>query len=298
MWRRLFLLVAGLLPLGCTNLIFVPMADHVLAPDQIGLAYRDVGFEAADGVKLHGWFLPAQAVGKTVSKGRAGERTKACTLLFAHGNAENVSTHIASVWWLPAEGVNVFLFDYRGYGRSGGKPDLAGAHLDFAAALERLMVLPEVDPGRVVVLGQSLGGSIAIVGLARSPHKARVRALITDSAFSDYRAIVREKLAGFFLTWAFQWPLSFTIDGDHRPLEAIAEISPVPVLTIHGLADQVVPPHHGEALHAAAGEPKELWLLPDSGHIKTFLDPANRARLLDYLRRCDPGRANPSNPAG
>jgi len=284
MWRRLLLVLACLQPLGCTNLIFVPMEDHVLTPDRIGLDYRDVDFAAADGVKLHGWFLPAQAVGK----GSAGVQQGACTLLFAHGNAENVSTHIASVWWLPPEGVNVFLFDYRGYGRSEGEPDLAGAHLDFAAALDLLMDMPEVDPDRVVVLGQSLGGSIAIVGLARSPHKHRVRALITDGAFSDYRAIVREKLAGFFLTWPLQWPLTFTIDGDHRPLEAIAEISPVPVLTIHGLSDVVVPPHHAEALHAAAGQPKELWLLPETEHIKTFLDQANRTRLLDYLQRCDP----------
>lgn len=285
MWRRLLLLLACLQPLGCTSLIFLPMAEHVLAPDQIGLAYRDVGFAAADGVELHGWFLPA--VGKTVGKGSAGDGDKACTLLFAHGNAENISTHIASVFWLPAAGVNVLLFDYRGYGRSGGVPDLAGAHLDFAAALDHLMALAEVDPDKVVVLGQSLGGSIAIVGLARSPHRQRVRALITDGAFSDYRAIVREKLAGFWLTWPLQWPLSLTIDGDHRPLEAIARLSPVPVLTIHGLADQVVPPHHAEALHAAAGEPKALWLLPGTEHIKTFLNEANRTRLLDYLARCD-----------
>lgn len=287
MWRRLLPLLACLLPLGCTNLIFVPMEQHVLTPDRIGLDYRDVSFQAVDGVALHGWFLPAQVVGETVGKRSADGRPRPCTLLFAHGNAENISTHIASVFWLPAAGVNVLLFDYRGYGRSEGLPDLAGAHLDFAAALDHLMALPGVDPDRVAVLGQSLGGSIAIVGLARSPHKARVRALITDGAFSDYRAIVREKLAGFFLTWPLQWPLSFTIDGDHRPLEAIAEISPVPVLTIHGLADQVVPPHHAEALHAAARDPKELWLLPETEHIKTFLEEANRIRLLDYLKRCD-----------
>ena len=283
---RLLLLLIGLPLAGCTSVFFQPMAEHVLTPEQIGLAYRDVEFEAADGVALHGWFLPAQGSGETEDAGLAEARSGACTLLFAHGNAQNISTHIASVAWLPAARFNVFLFDYRGYGRSTGAPDLPGAHLDFAAALDHVMARPEVDPDRIVVLGQSLGGSIAVVGLARSPHRARVRALITDGAFSDYRAIVREKLAGLFLTWPLQWPLSLTVDGSHRPLEAIAEISPVPVLTIHGLADVVVPPHHAEALHAAAGMPKELWLLPETGHIEAFGDQANRERLLVYLNRC------------
>ena len=283
---RLLLLLIGLPLAGCTSVFFQPMAEHVLTPERIGLAYRDVDFEAADGMTLHGWFLPARKDRKTEATGQAEAQLGACTLLFAHGNAQNISTHIANVAWLPAARVNVFLFDYRGYGRSAGAPDLPGAHVDFAAALDHVMVRPEVDPDRVVVLGQSLGGSIAVVGLARSPHKARVRALITDGAFSDYRAIVREKLAGSFLTWSLQWPLSLTVDGSHRPLEAIAKISPVPVLTIHGLADVVVPPHHAEALHAAARMPKELWLLPKTRHIETFSDQANRERLLVYLDRC------------
>lgn len=285
MRRRLAILLC--LPLAaCTGLLFQPMREHVLRPDQIGLEYREVGFAAADGVGLHGWFLPAQIVDETTGKGRASGVQTACTLLFLHGNAQNISTHIASVWWLPAEGVNVFLFDYRGYGGSAGEPDLAGAHLDFAAALDTLMKMPGIDPGRIVVLGQSLGGSIAIEGLARSPHKARVRALIVDGAFSDYRGIAREKLNDFFLTWALQWPLSLTIDDSYRPLEAIARISPVPVLVIQGTADVVVPPHHGEALHAAARAPKELWLLEGMEHIKTFLEAPNRERLLDYLKPC------------
>jgi len=204
-WAPLLLLV--LLQLAaCTGVIFRPTAELVQTPDQLGLFYRDVDFAASDGLALHGWFLPAQR----------GSGDKACTLLFAHGNAQNISTHIASVAWLPGAGINVFLFDYRGYGRSAGRPDLPGAHLDFLAALDWVMSRPEVDPDRVAVLGQSLGGAIAIVGLARSPHKARVRALITEGAFSDYRGIVREKLAESVLTWPLLWPLSATIDGDHR----------------------------------------------------------------------------------
>ncbi len=275
--RLILVLVIGMLVLpaaGCTGAFFHPTSEHVLTPDRIGLDYREARFRSADGVALHGWFLPAEAP------------RDACTLVFAHGNAQNVSTHIASVAWLPPAGVNVFLFDYRGYGHSAGSPDLPGVHADFGAALDYVMTRPDVDPDRVAVLGQSLGGSIAIVGLARSQHGTRVRALIVEGAFSDYRVIVREKLAASFVTWPLQWPLSLTVDGDHRPLAEIGRLSPVPVLIVHGLDDAIVPPRHAEALYAAAQEPKALWLLPDTRHIEGFRDPANRERLLAFLGPC------------
>ena len=263
------------LPLGaCTGFLFYPQSQLLITPDRAGIAYRDVEFEAADGTALHGWFLPAQA------PATSGE---ACTVLFMHGNAENISTHVGAVWWLPAEGYNVFLFDYRGYGRSAGEPGLPGLHLDIEASLDETFAMEGVDPGRIVVFAQSLGGAVAITALAQSKYRHRVRALITESAFSSYRGITREKLASFWLTWPLQAPLSLTVNNDYKPLEEIAAISPTPVLIIHGMADRVIPPHHGDALYAAAGEPKEIWLLPDIGHIQSVREKENRQRLLDYL---------------
>jgi hypothetical protein len=219
--------------------------------------------------------------------------------LFLHGNAENISTHIASVAWLPGTGFNVLLVDYRGYGRSAGVPSLDGLHLDFRAALETLLAMPEIDPDRVVVFGQSLGGAIAITGLAGSTYKTKIRALIVEGAFAGYRALAREKLATFWPTWLLQWPLSLTIDDRHRPIDRIAELAPLPVLIVQGEADQIVPTHHGVALFARAGEPKELWLVPDTGHLQAFARPENRRRLRDYLAgilatapRATPGRGS------
>lgn len=259
---------------GCTGFLFYPESQLLITPDRAGIAYRDVEFAAADGTALHGWFLPAH---------EPAIPDKSCTVVYMHGNAENISTHVAAVWWLPAQGYNVFLFDYRGYGHSAGEAELPGLHMDVEAALDEAFTMEGVDPERIVVFAQSLGGAVTVTALARSQYRHRVRALILDSALSSYRGITREKLAGFWLTWLFQWPLSLTVNNDYKPLEEIAAISPTPVLVIHGLADQVVPPHHGDALYAAAAEPKEKWLLPGVGHTRAVLEKENRQRIVDYL---------------
>jgi fermentation-respiration switch protein FrsA (DUF1100 family) len=259
---------------ACTGMLFHPQSELLITPDRIGVAYRDITFTAGDGVDLHGWFLPAET---------GAASNEACTVLFLHGNAENISTHFAAVKWLPGAGYNVFLFDYRGYGRSAGKPSLPGLHLDAEAAFDTVFAMPDVDPGRIVVFGQSLGGAVAITALAQSKYRHPVRALITEGAFSSYRGIMREKLAGLWLTWPLQAPLSMTMNNDYKPLEAIGTISPVPVLIIHGTADVLVPPHHADALYEAAGEPKEIWLLPDVAHIQATLEEQNRRRLAEYL---------------
>jgi hypothetical protein len=265
------LLFALLLP-SCTSLFFQPMRQHVRTPDQIGLAWHDVWFEADDGVRLHGWFLPAQ----TPSRG---------TILFLHGNAENVSTRIGSVAWLPVEGFNVFLIDYRGYGLSEGVPTLDGLHRDVEAAIAKVFTLGGVDKERVAIFGQSLGGSVAITALARSPDKEKIRALIVEGAFAGYRRITREVLGRAWLTWPLQWPLSFAVDDEYRPIERIAQISPTPVLIIQGEEDAIIPATHAEALYKAAGEPKALWLVPGAGHMGVFRSPEYRRRLLEYLKQ-------------
>jgi len=269
--RRLLLI--GLLSvglLGCNGVFFIPYRAHVQTPKQLGLAYEDVYFQAGDGTPLHAWFLPAES--KALG-----------TILFLHGNAENISTHIMSVRWLPARGFNVFLLDYRGYGASGGAASLSGVQDDMDAALRILLARKDVDPDRVVVFGQSLGGAIAIYNVAHSPYRQHIRALVVESAFASYRQITREKLADFWLTWPLQWPLSWTVSDEYSPSAAVAGVSPIPLLIIHGDRDPIVPPQHGQRLYDLAREPKQLWVIPGGGHIQAFQSQIYRDRFVAYL---------------
>ena len=261
---------------GCTNLFFQPHSFLMDTPDRHGLEYRIENLQAADGTSLNAWFLPA--------RNKDGGKAKA-TVLFLHGNAENISTHFRNIAWLPAEGFNVLALDYRGYGASDGKPSLAGMQLDIDAAMRNLLAHKDVDPDKIIIFGQSLGGSLAIYYAAHSAYRANIRAVVIDSSFFDYRQIVKEKLAGFFLTWPFQWLPWLTVNDDYSPANAVASISPLPLLLIHGDQDVVVPPHHSQQLFERAKEPKELWIVPGAGHIQSLNDKAARKRLVEYLLR-------------
>jgi len=264
---------------GCTGFFFQPMKEHVADPQRFGFAYEDVDFTSRDGARLHGWLFPA-----------AGRRVG--SILFLHGNAENISTHFANVVWLTEAGFDAFVIDYRGYGRSEGVPDLDGLHLDAAAALDWLLAMPSVKADEVIVFGQSLGGAIALETVANSSRKNDLAGLVVEGAFSGYRAIAREKLASFWLTSLLRWPIGLTINNRYDPKKAAAALSPTPVLIVHGQTDDVVPPHHGEILFEAAAEPKTIWQPKEAGHIAAFSTLSMRKRLVDYLNGLiDPPKA-------
>jgi len=267
---RFSLLILLLCPLGCGSLFFYPQKQMYDNPVVHRFSHEDVNFKTSDGLMLHGWFFDA----KPQARG---------TILVLHGNAENMSTHVNSVLWLIPEGFNLFVFDYRGYGLSEGSPGIKGVHLDAEAALRTALSMPEIGGGSVIVLGQSIGGAIAVYTVAHAPDKKRISALVIDSAFASYRLIAREKLAQFFLTWPFQYPLSFLVSDSYSPIRWIKEVSPIPVLIIHSLHNPVVPVHHGLMLYEAALQPKEFWETAEPGHVRSFADDAIRKKMVDYL---------------
>jgi uncharacterized protein len=254
---------------GCTSFIFQPSRQFVITPDAIGVSYEDIYLKASDGIVLHGWRLYA-------------DRPARGTVLFFHGNGENISTHMANVYWLVDKGYDVLLFDYRGYGKSQGQPDLDLIVQD-AQTMIGYAVAHTVAGTGLVVIGHSFGASLSIYAIAHSADKDRIRALVSIAAFSDYHAVAQEALARSWLFWLFQWPLSFTIDDSYSPVESIAGVSPVPLLLMHSRQDEMIEYYHVQALFDAAAEPKRL-ITVTGDHNHVFNLQSNRALLLDYLK--------------
>ena len=198
------------------------------------------------------------------------------TVLHLHGNAANISNHLPLVSWLPARGYNVLMIDYRGFGRSEGKPSLDGIVDDAAAALTYLRTRTDVDPTRVVVLGQSIGGATALRLLARDAKGVRIA--IIDSAFASYRGIARDATAGGPLAPIAALTAGVLPGPDRDPITALKSIR-IPLIFVHGKRDSVIDAVNSERLHAAATG-SQHWSVPDAMHIMALAQPGSWRKTL------------------
>ncbi len=265
--------------LGCDRFFYYPDQRVRSTPDAYGLEYEDIYFHTSDGVLLHGWFLPAAPGSDVAPDGPRG------TVLHVHGNAANITGHYEFIRWLPESGYNVLVFDYRGYGRSGGAVSRAGTILDAEAAVDYLHSRPDVDARRVFAIGQSLGGAVAIAAAARRP--GLIRGLVVEGAFTRYRDIARHHVASHPLMLLTTWWYPLLLKGDHDPIDHVADVSPTPLLIMHGGTDRVVPARMGRELFDAAREPKELWIADGMDHYQVWDDHAEEARrrVLAFFER-------------
>ncbi len=250
---------------GGNQLFYFPTRDEPATPKTWGYGYDEVDFKSKDGTALSGWYVPA--AGKHRGKAKA-------TVVFSHGNAGSMGHHLGFCMWLVAEGYNVFLYDYRGYGKSGGRVDRRGMIDDVRAAFGQVAMLPGAG-SRLVAMAHSLGGAKSIVALAEGPVRG-LRAVVTDAAFSSYQAMARKigGEAGVRL-----------VSDELAPKDFVGKLAPVPLLVIHGTADGVVPFAQGTELFAAAREPKTLFAVQGGGHGNALIVNNNeyRKKLLQWL---------------
>lgn len=271
---KILLFCLSFLLSGCSTFLFYPTREYVTDLTAVGIPAKSVALETPDDIRLSAWFVPAfdpKTKTETPAKG---------TILFLHGNAENISTHILGVLWLSFEGYNILALDYRGFGHSQGSPSLGGAETDIQTALRWLF---ENQTGDVFVLGQSIGGALALSAVDKSPDKDKISALIIDSAFSSTHKIAREKIGSLWMFWAFQYPISWTV-AENNPLKHARRLT-LPKLFITTKTDNIVPPPHTLRLYEQAAEPKKLVLVPHGKHIQAFADPTARLAVLDFLEQ-------------
>lgn len=220
------------------HLIYFPSRALEALPSDVGLRYESVDFTAGDGVRLHGWYVPREDA--------------IATFLFCHGNAGNISHRLVTMQTLHMLGFNVFVFDYRGYGRSAGKPEEKGLYLDAQAAWDYLTHTRGETAERIVLSGESLGGAVA-VDLATHVQPL---ALVIESTFTSLADVGRKHYP--------LMPVRLIIGDQYRSVEKIGVVK-CPVLIFHGSDDELVPIAMARELFAAAHEPKQFIETP-GGH--------------------------------
>ena len=224
--------------------VFVPSKILVTNPGKISLPFEEVYFQSG-GNRLHGWLVKSAAQDRPVM-----------TILFLHGNAGNIGDRLDKIGMFHRLGLNVFVFDYRGYGISEGRPTEKGLYEDAGAAYDFLVSRNGIDPKGIIAYGESLGGAPAVdLALRR-----QLRALIIDSTFTNAVDMGRRLLP---------WAPSFLISSKFDSLSKIKKVT-VPILEIHSRNDEIVPYDLGQKLFAAAPEPKQ-WLEVTGTHNDAYL---------------------------
>lgn len=241
------------------RLVYFPTRDLVATPRTIGIDYEDVWLTTEDGVRLHAWFIPTPGARLTV--------------LHFHGNGGNISHRLERIKLFGALNLNVFLFDYRGYGQSGGRPNEEGMYRDARSAWGYLVKTRLLSPSSIVLHGESLGGAVA-VQLASEQTPA---AVIVESSFSSIKDLGAE---------VYPWlPVRWISRFDYSSKDRLTNVHS-PILIVHSRDDELVPFHHGETLFAAAAEPKQFLEIHGSHNAGfTYSDKVYATGIAAFLTR-------------
>lgn len=259
------LLLIALTVIGCAMIngfIFTPTKGISATPAKRSIPYQEVWFESRDGVRLNGWFV-AGAPGTPL-------------ILFFHGNSGNLSDNLDYITLLHGRGFPIFIFDYRGYGKSEGQPFKENDLYEDARGAVSYLESRGWRHEAMIFFGQSLGAAVALQTALESPPAG----LVMESSFTRMKDIVRHlsPLGYYTVGW---WGIDLPFDN----LTKIASVG-VPLLLIHGEVDRIAPVEMTRRLFARAPEPKMLHIISGGGHCNVFtLDSsAYLAAWKDYLQ--------------
>jgi fermentation-respiration switch protein FrsA (DUF1100 family) len=213
------------------KLLYSPICEVCCTPADIGLRFESVVFESSDGTKLTGWYIPA-VNGKF-------------TVLFCHGNGGNIMHRLDNINIFHHLGLSCFIFDYRGYGKSEGKPTESGTYLDAQAAYNWLIHQKRTAPENIIIFGRSLGGSIA----AELATKVEAKGLVIESAFTSYVDMGKR----IYPYMPVRWFARFR----YNTIDYIKQVH-YPVMLIHSKDDEIAPFDFGLKLYEAANKPKKF----------------------------------------
>jgi len=260
-WSRSLSRLPVLLAVGCVSfdpLLYNPekVDQYSLSGDVIpGGAVEQVTFPSEDLTLYGAW---------------ARQPEPAQVVVFFHGNDGNIDTHWGRVEQYWAWGYDVLAFDYRGYGRSEGEPDLAGLEADGLAAVRYAAEMRGENTGDLVSIGLSLGGAVAI----RTARSEPPLALITEDTFANLDFLLDDSAAGLDL--ADGW--FFNEDWDN--VQALTQVIGVPTMIVHARNDTYIPVENADLLYAAAPDPRDLWRVPGADHAES-----NSAAPAEYQAR-------------
>ncbi|MFA5059592.1 MAG: alpha/beta hydrolase [Candidatus Omnitrophota bacterium] len=238
-----FILLVGFVRYFEANSIFHPTTEMPVNPNLIGFDYEDVYFKTQDNLLLNGWFIKSPGALTTV--------------LFFHGNAGNISHRLEKIVLFRQLGLNTFIIDYRGYGKSEGKPTEEGIYKDASAALDYLSTRDDINRNRLIVYGDSLGGVVAVDLASRK----KVAALIVDSSFPSAADVSKT---------IFPFIPSFFLRTKMDSAKKVKQVT-IPKLFIHSTNDEIIPFALGKKLFDLAGSPKE-FLSITGGHNTNHID--------------------------
>lgn len=236
--------------------VFFPNKNITQTPKLLGMDFEDVFINTPDGEKINAWFVPSH--------------NNAATLIYAHGNAGAMGDRLLKVRFFHELGLNVLVFDYRGFGKSTGTPTEKGVYIDGASTYDYLLTRKDIDPSKIIYYGASLGGAVAIDVATKRP----LAALIVDSSMTSAKEV-----AGKFYPFVPSFMMQIKFDSINK----IQKVS-APKLFIHSPEDRTIPYAMGLRLFEKASEPK-MFLKSVGGHneIQILNDPHTAATLKEFL---------------